>query len=129
MCWGGRAVISVDKPAVTVKFGMQSATHQITSMSWGPRGDDITDERSIAVGHNSGLVRLWSLPAAKVTTGPEAPLHEIDTGAGEIARVHAVQLHKDGPGSIVCSHVKGKLSLWNLEKPQETEVRLPPAAT
>lgn len=122
-------MLSVDKPAVTVKYGAQSGTHQITSMSWGPRGDDITDERSIAVGHSSGLVRLWSMPAAKVTTGPERPLHEVDTGAGEITRVHALPLHEDGPGSILCSHAKGKLSLWNLEKPQETEVHFPSLTT
>jgi len=55
--------------------------------------------------------------------GPEKPLHEYDTGAGEIKRVHALPLLKEGPGSILSSHTNGKLSLWNLKNPDEAEVR------
>jgi WD40 repeat protein len=83
-------------------------------MCWAPRGD-IQDERAIVVGHSSGLLRLWALPAPKVTTGPDAPLKEIATGAGAVVKVHSLPLLKDGNGRVVSSHDKGKLCLWDLD--------------
>ena len=88
------SVVTVEKPAVVLRFGSQSKENRISSLCWGPRAD-VEDESCIVAGHKSGVVRLWGLPAAGCTTAPEAPVHEVDTEAGAVVAVKALPLDSD----------------------------------